>query len=93
MNKLNLYKFIFVRYKSQLYNSLVVTDRPLTFSRKRRLYLHPFQLKKGAIFFFRHLLAALLSLKEIVVERFPYLLRFRKFAAKHPLLKHLGRRF
>nr|DAW66392.1 MAG TPA: hypothetical protein [Bacteriophage sp.] len=41
-------------------------------SHKRRLYLHPTYLKVGATFFFRHSLAVLLSLKEIVVGGFPY---------------------
>ena len=40
----------------------------------------------GATFFFRLKLAALLSLKEIVVGGFPCLkFKFRTFPAKHPL--------
>lgn len=48
---------------------------------------------RDAVFFFRHLLAALLSLKEIVVEGFPYLDRLRAFPAKHPLYEHVALRF
>jgi hypothetical protein len=43
-------------------------------------------LKTGATFFFRHMLAVLLSLKEIVVGGFSYLYtRLRAFLAKYPL--------
>ena len=52
------------------------------------IFTHSF---RGAVFFFHPSLVALLSLKEIVVERLPYLLkRLRTFAAKHPLHQHLG---
>jgi hypothetical protein len=47
--------------------------------------------KIGTTFFLCHRLAVLLSLKEIVVEGFPYLilLRLRAFPAKHPLFTAL----
>jgi hypothetical protein len=56
-------------------------------SHERRLYLHLF---RDAVFFFHHSLVALLSLKEIVVEGFPYPFGLRTFPAKHPLSKHLA---
>lgn len=43
----------------------------------------------GAVFFFRHWLAALLSLKEIVVGGLPCSYEFRAFPAKHPLFSAL----
>ena len=41
------------------------------FRSERRLFLHPAKCFAGAVFFFRHQLTALLSLKEIVVEGLP----------------------
>ena len=71
---INLYIFILFTLERNFQRSLAVTSRPLTLSCQRRLYLHP--AFAGAVFFFRlaiclWLLAALLSLKEIVVGGIP----------------------
>lgn len=91
-----LYKFIYIyliHTDSQHQCSLIITDRPLILSYKRRLYLHLNYFKFRATFFFHPKLVVLLSLKEIVVEGLPYLFRLRTFPAKDPLLWHLGLTF